>query len=234
MTIWEWLTVLLRRWPVLVIGLLCTAVAVYLVHKRPIVYQSCGDVIMAPPKSHQHPNIYTNLQASLVDSTGLIATQLMSTQMQQHFRAQGLTADYQAQVHNTGTSETPSYGEPEMDVCSSSYDSAMALSTTEAVLKEFGAVLHQRQVAAHITPRYGAAAALIAGPGSLPVLGHPSQAYLGVAVIGFTCTVVIALWIDPFLRRRARRRRAARRAAARAQGGGQRDPASPWDPLPRR
>jgi hypothetical protein len=224
MTIWEWLTALLRRWPVLVIGMLCTMAAVYLVHKRAIVYESCASVIMAAPRSPQFPNIYADPNASLVVATGVISTQLMSGQMQQHFRANGLTADYQAQVHNTGTTETPAYSEPEMDVCSSSYSPTMSVRTTGAVLKEFGAILRQRQLAAHIKPEYRVTDVVIASTAALPVLGRPSQAYLGVGVLGLTCTAAAALWLDRYSRHRAQRRRAARRARAMAgrQANGER------------
>lgn len=223
MTIWEWLTALLRRWPVLVIGMLCTLAAVGLVHKRPIAYQSCASVIMAAP-THRFPNIYTNVQASLVDATGVIATQLMSGQMQQQLRAEGFTADYQAQVHNTGTTETPAYSEPDMDVCSSSYNPSTSTRTTDAVLKEFGTILHQRQLAMHVKPPFLVTDVVLASTGTLPVLGHPSQAYLGVGLLGLTCTAAVALWVDQFLRNRARRSRAARRARTMAdrQANGER------------
>jgi hypothetical protein len=228
MTIWEWLTALLRRWPVLVIGLLCTMAAVYLVHKRPVAYQSCASVILAAPKSPQFPNIYNDPHASLVDAAGVIATQLMSGQVQQQLRGDGATADYQAQVHNSGTTETPAYSEPEMDVCSSSYDSAMSLRTTDAVVKEFGTILRQRQLAAHIKPAFRVTDVVIASPGALPVLGRPSQAYLGVGVLGIILTLGAALWVDQLLRYRARRRKAARRArnmAARIANGERFQPA---------
>jgi hypothetical protein len=214
MTIWEWLTALLRRWPVLVIGLLCTLTAVWLVHKRPIAYQACGSVIMAPPRSHSFPNIYNNLQGSLVDATGVITLELTSGDMQEHFRAEGLTAEYQAQVHNTGTTETPAYSEPMMDVCSSAYDPGMSLRTTDAVMREFGVILSERQHDAHVERKSLVSDVVIAAPGSLPVLGRSSQAYLGVGVLGIACTAACALWVDQFVRYRARRRKAVDRARA--------------------
>jgi hypothetical protein len=211
-TVWEWLAALLRRWPVVVIGLLCTVVAVWLVHKRPIAYEACGSVSVGAPRTKVNPNVYDNLDGSLVVATGLITQELMTQQVQQQVSAEGLTASYQAQVLNTGSTEVPSYSVPEMDMCASSYSPEMSLRTADAVIGEFGALLRAHQVAAHVPSRLFLTDRELAAPGSVPMLGRPSQAYLAVAVMGLIITVAGTLWIDQLLRRRAPRRRGRRRA----------------------
>jgi hypothetical protein len=204
MTVWQWLATLRLRWPVVVIGLLCTAVAVLLVHKRPIAYQACASVAVVAPKTTVAPNVYYDQLTSLVVATGLITDQVSSNQVQQRLSSEGLSASYQAQVLNTGSVEIPAYSVPEMNVCSSSYSSEMSLRTTDAVLQEFGTILRARQVAAHVQPGLFVTDTVIAAPASLPVTGRPSQAYLGVGAIGLLVTGASAVWADRWLRRRAR------------------------------
>jgi hypothetical protein len=204
MTVWQWLATLRLRWPVVVIGLICTAVAVLLVHKRPIAYQACASVAVVAPKTAVAPNVYYNQLNSLVVTTQLITDQVSTSQVQQRLSSEGLSASYQAQVLNTGTTEMPSYSVPEMNVCASSYSSEMSLRTTDAVVQEFGTILHTNQVAAHVPPGSFVTVTVIAAPASLPVTGRPSQAYLGVGAIGLLVTGASAVWADRWLRRRAR------------------------------
>lgn len=202
MTISEWLAIMTRRWPVLLIGLLCTASAVLLVHKRPIAYQACGNVLVTQPITVGNPNVYDNPQQPLVTATSVIAEQLMSDSVQQMLQAKGLTAAYQAQVVNTGTGQAPSYPEPLTSVCASSYNAELSQRTADAVVTQFGDILRARQVAAHITPASFLTDTVLAMPASVPVTGRPSQAYLGAVGIGLISTVAVALWTDQLLRRR--------------------------------
>jgi hypothetical protein len=216
MTIWQWLAAMRRRWPVLVVGLLCTVCAVWAVHKRPVSYEACGSVIVGAPTTPLNPNTYNNIQASLIAAVGLITTELQSSTMEQQLRANGDTATYQAQMHNTGTTETPVYGEPEMDVCASALDPVTPLKTVDAVQAEFGTLLRTRETAAHVASKYFLKESVLASPGSAPVLGRPSQAYLGVGALGLIATASSALWVDQYLLRRRPLRYASRTAATSA------------------
>lgn len=204
MTIWEWSAAMQRRWAVLLIGFVCMICVVYAVHKRHIMFQACGSVVVGAPSSPLRPNLYNNTRNSLVAATGLITDELQSPTVQQQLRADGATATYQAQVHNTGTTETPQYSEPEMDVCAYSRDPAMALRTTHAVLAEFGAILRGREEAANVTPQNFLTESVLAAPGVAAEAGHSSQAYLAIGVIGLVVSITGAVWTDEYLRRRRR------------------------------
>lgn len=206
MTVWEWLAALRRRWPLLLVGLLCTMCAVWLVHKRPISWEACASVIVGAPTTPSNPNGYNDPQASLVAATGLITAKLQAPQVQQQLQAEGATGTYQAVVHNTGTTETVSYDEPEMDVCATALDPGMALRTANAVVAKFHVLLHAGQVAAHVPPKSFLTETVLAAPGSVPEDGRPSQAYLGVGIVGLIATATGAVWTDQYLRRRRRRR----------------------------
>jgi hypothetical protein len=205
-TIWQWSAAMQRRWLVLLIGFLCMTCVVWAVHKRHVTFEACGSVVVGAPPSPVVPNLYNNnTGGSLVVATGLITDELQSPTVQQQLRAGGATAAYQAQVHNTGTTETPAYSEPEMDVCAYSQDPALALRTDNAALVEFGAILRGREEAALVPPKYFLTENVLAAPGVTAEAGHSSQAYLAIGVIGLAVSITCAVWTDEYLGRRRRR-----------------------------
>jgi hypothetical protein len=207
MTAREWLAVLRRRWMVMAAVFLVTLAGVGLVHKRPIVYEDCASVAATAPLSKVSPNVYSNTKQSLIEVTGIVTTELASDQMQQQLQAEGLTAPYTAQVHNTGPSETPSYSEPLADLCTSTYDPALALRTVQTLIVQFGVILRDRQMAIHVPKASFATETVIAPPSNQAVTGRPSQAYIGVLLFGVIAAIALAVWSDPFLTRREQRAR---------------------------
>lgn len=199
----------------------------YLVHKRPIVYQACGSVIVTAPTTSA-PNVYNSPQGSLIIVTGLVTQQLGSQQVQHQLQAQGFTAAYQAQLLNSATPEVPQYTEPLANVCASSYSSELSLRTANAVVQEFGTILRARQLE-NAAPKEFITDSVVVPPISLPVTGRPSQAYLGVAAIGMILTAACVVWTEQLLRLRAQRRG---RSGAAGNGDGARKRAlrtlRPW------
>jgi hypothetical protein len=207
MTAREWVATLRRRWYVLAAILLCTTMALWVVHKRAIAYQACNILFVTAPPTQLVPNVYTNDEPSLIATTGIVTRQVMSQPVQARLRAEGVTASYDAEMRNNGTSETPQYGEPTLQVCSSSTDPAMAIRTTGAVTTLFGKILHDRQVVDHVPHNSYITLRTISPPTPTPVYGRPSQAYLGVGLIGLVVGVTLPFWIEPLLDRWQRRRR---------------------------
>jgi hypothetical protein len=195
---------LTRRWPVALIGILCTASVLYLVHKRPIVYQACGSLVVTAV-SPETQNAYNSPVGPLIVVTSLITQQLSSDHEQDRLRAQGLTASYQAQILNNGTPEVPTYTEPFANVCASSYSSDISLRTAVAVLNDFGTLLNKYQTA-NPNPKQVITASVVLPPIPLPVTGRPSQAYLGVVAIGTILTLACITWVQQLTQLLARRR----------------------------
>lgn len=212
MTLWEWLEAMRRRGAVVAAGLLCTVAAVWVVHSSPVSYVSCGSVIVSAPSSPTNANHYNDPQPSLIATGGFITIQLQSPEVINQIRESGATATYQAQMHNTGTSETPQYSEPETDVCAYSVNAAMSLRTANAVITKFKNLLRAVEVDAHVPPAAFINCSVLAPLGALPEQGRPSQAYLGVGVFGLLATASVALWTDQFLRGRRKERRQAKAA----------------------
>jgi hypothetical protein len=214
MTVSGFIIVLRRRWLVVALVLMCTVVALALVHKRPIDYQACASVALIAPKTPDFPNVYDNTQESLVATTGLVTEKVMSAATERQLAAQGMTASYDAEVLNTGTDASPTFTEPLTTVCSTSYNAIVAGNTTDGVVASFGSALHAIQVDAKVSPRDFVTDRLIVPTASLPILGRPSQALIGVALIGLTLAISLAMWTDTVIQRRSRRYQALLARAA--------------------
>jgi hypothetical protein len=195
-----------RRWYVLAIVMLCTMAAVWAVHKRSITYQVCDAVFVTAPRTHTNPNVYTNENGALVATAGVVTDAVMSSAVQAQLRSEGLTADYDAAVINTGSNENPSYGEPTLQICSNSTSPTLALRTTAAVTAQFRTILYERQAAQHAAKDTLITATVIASPAPDPIYGRPSQAYIGVGFLGLIIGVALAVWSDQLLQRRRRRK----------------------------
>jgi hypothetical protein len=205
MTVADFFGVLRRRWIVVALVLMCTVVALVLVHKRPIDYQACASVALVAPKTPDFPNVYDNTQQSLIATTGLITAKVMSTATQQQLAAQGMTGSYDAEVLNTGTDASPTFTEPLTTICSTSYNAAVAGDTTDGVVASFALILNTIQLDARVSPRDFITDRVIVPSTPLAILGRPSQALAGVALIGLTLAISLAMWTDTLIRRRSRR-----------------------------
>src|SRR5579859_6071884 len=117
MTPRQFITTLRRRWYVLAIAALCTAVGMAAVHKHPVVYQACDELFVTPPPTNQAPNVYTGVASSTAVTTGIVTRAVNSSAVQAQLRAAGLTAAYDAEMTNTGSNENPAYDEPTVQVC---------------------------------------------------------------------------------------------------------------------
>lgn len=216
MTPRETIATLRRRWYVLAVIALCTLVGVMAVHKRPIMYMECDVLFVNPPPTHLNANVLLNETDSLDATTGIVTRAVMSSAVQDQLRSAGLTASYDAEMTNTGTNETPSFSEPSLQICSNSTNAVMALRTTNGVTGQFLAILHDRQTAQGVRPTKMITADVVGSPSVQPIYGRPSQAYIGVGLIGIVSGVALTLWSDPLLERRQRRKTVRGRPAAEA------------------
>ena len=215
MTPAQFITTLRRRWYVLAVAALCTALGMVAVHKHPVLYQACDALFVTAPPTNQTPNVYTSQQDSTAVMTGLITRAVMSSAVQAQVQAAGFTGTYDAEMTNTGSNENPSYGEPTLEVCATSKKPDMAVLTTGAATAQFRTILHDRQAAQHVGPDSMMSVSVIASGYAAPILGRPSQALAGVAILGLVSGLALTLWSDPLLKS-WQYRRAVRRSAERA------------------
>jgi hypothetical protein len=202
----ECLTRLRRRWYVLILVALCTLGALWAVYYRTITYQGCDSLYLAATRMKRGVNTYAYISPSIAMTTGMVAQTMMSQEMQEKLESHGATEGYEVSETNTGDVEFPNYTQPTLEVCSSSSDPLAVLRTTALVTEEFRIVLYRMQVAEHVPSKSLIGTVVLTRTYPTAITGRPSQAYLGVVLVGMVSGVAIALWIDPPLKRRQERR----------------------------
>ncbi|MFB7891623.1 hypothetical protein ACFC1I_05445 [Microbacterium sp. NPDC056044] len=77
MTFWELLAALLRRWPILLVGALCTALAGYAVVSDKGVYFTRTELVFLAPTSSAYPNALRTQSEDIIDLAGVVAKRLI-------------------------------------------------------------------------------------------------------------------------------------------------------------
>ncbi|KJL43804.1 hypothetical protein [Microbacterium trichothecenolyticum] len=76
MTFWELLAALLRRWPILLVGALVTALAGYAVVSDRGVYFTRTEIVFLAPTSSANPNALRTQSEDIIDLAGVVAKRL--------------------------------------------------------------------------------------------------------------------------------------------------------------
>lgn len=201
----EWLAALRRRWYLLVIATLCTGVAAWAVHSRTMSYQGCEGLYLSAPASATSLYPYGSPiygYSSVIAATATVTQTMMSEPMQQELGRSGVSGDYSVTMSNTGDPRFPTYSQPTVQICAPAVSSQGAVQSIETVANQFGLILHRMQSQQHVPSDSFITAAIIIPPSSGPVIGRPSQAELGVLLIGLLVGIAFTARTDQFLRRR--------------------------------
>jgi hypothetical protein len=197
----ECLATVRRRWYVLALIMLIALCGVWIVHKRPIMYQACDGLYVAAPKVSSLGNTYVTDSPSLAVTTNIVVQVLMAQSMQQRVSDQGLTANYQVTQTNTGDAQFPTYTQPTAQVCSTARDPQTALRTTNSVTTDFSRELYQLQVGQHVPATSLITAIVLTKAIPIPIVGHQSQAYVGIMLCGLFTGTALLFWSDSVLAR---------------------------------
>lgn len=143
------LKVLLRRWPVVVVGIVAlVAAAAAVVHYVPTQYQASGQLLLVLPADatgkKTPTNPYLNQQTGLITVASLTAGSVTTKDEAKALSAEGYKATYAAAV-NPGTG-------PLIVVTAKSADPAEALATRDAVIRHIDADLAQLQQGENVPP----------------------------------------------------------------------------------
>jgi hypothetical protein len=76
MTLTELLRTLLRRWPIVAVGLVLTLAAAYFSTRTPAVYHGHAEVVFLAPTSVRNPNELVTTSESLIITAGIVMKQL--------------------------------------------------------------------------------------------------------------------------------------------------------------
>ncbi|MFC4031162.1 hypothetical protein ACFO3J_06710 [Streptomyces polygonati] len=205
---------LLRRWYVLVVAMLLTALGAYHVLRPPQEYLSSAVIVVKPPVTGNQPNQLANLQPPVAAVSYAIIEQLRSPAGAAELAAAGVRGRYALIPRNSGTSVTPAYLIPSLQIQSREEESAAADNSAYTIISVYRHHLSALQTAQHIPPASQMTAELLVPPSSVLESGTKSRALAGVALSGAVGGVLAALWTDRFARRRSPLYRGPRAAPA--------------------
>ena len=201
---------LLRRWYVLVLALLLTAAGAYeVLHPTP-QYLSSAVVVLKPPVTGNQPNQLTNLQPPLATLSYGVIQQLESPAGRAELDAAGVHGSFQLIPRNSGTSATPSYLIPSLQVQAQRSDPVRADTEVGRIIDVYSRHVTAMQDAQGIAAGSRITASVLVAPSAAPVQGTRTRALAGTALLGGVGGILGALWFDQFaLRRRARKHTAS-------------------------
>ncbi|WP_458249281.1 hypothetical protein [Streptomyces sp. MAI_2237] len=195
---------LLRRWYVLLLALLLTAAGAYKVLHPAPRWLSSAVVVLKPPVTGSQPNQLTNLQPPLATLSYGVIQQLESPAGRRELAAAGVHGTYQLIPRNSGTSATPRYLIPSVQVQARRGDAVEAGTAVQRVIEVYSRHVAAMQEKQGVAPEARITASVLVAPSAAPVQGNRSRALAGTALLGATAGLLGALWLDRFALRRRR------------------------------
>ncbi|MBY8339121.1 hypothetical protein LXH13_34805 [Streptomyces spinosirectus] len=189
---------LLRRWYVVVAALLVTIAGAYFVLRPAPQYVGSAVVVLKPPVTRNQPNQYTNLQPPLAVVSYGVVQQLRSPAGTEELHAAGVRGTYQLIPRNSGTSATPQYLIPSLQVQSQASGPDAAVTAVRRIIDVYTRHVEQLQSAQHVPSGARITASVLTTPSAAAVRGNKTRGLAGVALLGLAAGVVGALWLDRY------------------------------------
>ncbi|MHA6765002.1 hypothetical protein [Streptacidiphilus sp. PAMC 29251] len=202
----ELVRALLRRWYVLAVALLLTMAGCYHVLRPTQLYLSSAVVVLKPPVTGNQPNQFANLQPTLAAVSYAVLQQLESPAGEQELAAAGVHGTYHLVPRNSGTSATPHYLIPTVQVQSELTDPDAANSTVQRIITLYTAHVQALQTDHRIANASMMSVDVLVPPSALAVHGTKSRGLAGTLLLGGAGGVLAALWTDRLLLGRQRKR----------------------------
>jgi hypothetical protein len=197
---------LLRRWYVLLLALLLTAAGAYRVLHPAPQYLSSAVVVLKPPVTGNQPNQLTNLQPPLATLSYGVIQQLESPAGRKELEAAGVHGTYQLIPRNSGTSATPRYLIPSLQVQAQRSGAVEADTAVSRVIDVYTKHVTDLQEAQKIAPASQIRASVLVAPSAAPLQGTRSRALAGTALLGGIAGILGALWFDRYALWRGKRK----------------------------
>jgi len=77
MTLWEFFAACLRRWPIVLVGVVCTAIAAFAVMSDKGVYYTRTQIVFLAPSSSYYPNTLATQSEDIIDTAGVVAKRII-------------------------------------------------------------------------------------------------------------------------------------------------------------
>ncbi|MEU8540467.1 hypothetical protein AB0C52_10850 [Streptomyces sp. NPDC048717] len=205
--------VLLRRWYVLLFTALVTATACYPALRPPPRYQSSAVLVVKPPRTGNQPNQLTNLQPSLAMVSYAVVQQIQAPEGKAELKKAGVHGTYRLVPRNSGTSATPFYSIPTLQIEAEQTAPEEADRVVQAIVGVYGRHLAALQTRQNVPAASLLTVDLLNRPGTVALPPNRTRAVAGAGALATLVGVVSALWSERYATAR-RRRRAARRLTA--------------------
>ncbi|MFG2868389.1 hypothetical protein [Streptomyces sp. NPDC048338] len=197
--------VLLRRWYVLALVLLVTTAACYPALRPEPRFLSSAVLVVKPPRTDNQPNQLTNLQPALAAVSYAVVQQLRSPEGQAELRADGVHGTYRLSPRNSGTSATPFYSIPTLQIEAEQPEAAEADRVVQLIIAAYGRHLGALQATQDVPEESLMSVDLVNRPGTVSLPPNRSRAVAGVGALGLLCGVMAALWSERYAVRRRHR-----------------------------
>lgn len=197
---------LLRRWYVLLLALLLTAAGAYPVLRPTPEYLSSAVVVLKPPVTGNQPNQLTNLQPPLATLSYGVVQQLESPSGRRELESAGVHGTYQLIPRNSGTSATPAYLIPSLQVQARAAGPDEANTAVRRIIDVYAGHVTQLQEAQRVAAGARITASVLVAPSAAQVQGTKSRALAGTALLGGLAAILGALWFDQYAMRRRKRK----------------------------
>ncbi|GGS27407.1 hypothetical protein Snoj_09910 [Streptomyces nojiriensis] len=209
----ELIRALRRRWYVLVVAaVLAAAGAVQVLHPTQ-TYLSTAIVVLKPPVTDNQPNQLANLQPPLAAVSYAAIQQLDSPEGAEELRVAGVRGTYRLIPRNSGTSVTPRYLIPSLQIQAEQAEPAAADTAVRKIIEIYTKHLTDMQTQQGVPDSARMSVTLLVPPTAAVQTGNKSRGLAGAALLGGVGGVVVALWTDRLLTRRSRRRQRHEAAA---------------------
>ncbi|WP_199245802.1 hypothetical protein [Leifsonia sp. AG29] len=91
MTLWDFFRACLRRWPIVLVGLLCTVLAGYLAISDKGVYYTRTQLVFLAPSSTYYPNTLATQSEDIIDTAGVVAKRITGPGQQTKYASPDVT-----------------------------------------------------------------------------------------------------------------------------------------------
>jgi hypothetical protein len=189
---------LLRRWYVVVVALLLTAVGAYHVVRPAPQYVGSAVVVLKPPVTQVQPNQLTNLQPPLAVVSYAVVQQLQSPAGAKELRAAGVQGTYHLVPRNSGTSATPQYLIPSLQVQSQASGPDAAVTAVRRIIDVYTKHVEELQTAQGVPAASRITASVLVSPSAAEVRGNKSRGLAGTVLLGGAGGILGALWLDRY------------------------------------
>jgi hypothetical protein len=218
MTSRQLLSVVLRRWYLMLLGVVITVGAVHQIVHRPGVYWTQVSVVVLGPVDKQYPNNFEAPAWALISVAGMLTADwngveppLLTASSQTTLFGEGQEKGILVRMPNQGSQWQPLYFSPSIDVQVVESEPNTVAREARRVSAELDRMLQRRQAAIGIDQKQRmTTVASPTDPTIAYVSGSRTRAALATGVVGAAFTTIAVYWTDRWLIwKRSRRGRSA-------------------------